>query len=351
MTYPMPRHTALPGECHVEPRFDPATGTVSYLVVDRHTRACALIDTVLGYSASSGRTDHAAADALIARVRTLDARLDWILETHVHADHLSAAYIQDKLGGRTGIGARIAQVQATFAQLFNLGRDVATDGSQFGCLFEDGDTIPLGRLTLTVLHTPGHTPACVSYVVDSTPRAAFVGDTLFMPDFGTARCDFPGGDARQLYRSIRKVLALPDDTVLYTGHDYQPGGRAPRFSTTVAGQRAHNLHMGGDVSEDAFVAMRSARDESLALTVLMLPSVQVNIRGGRLPQREANGVATSAAAGTLDWTVALPFAAGAVAGMLGGRMLAGRANGTLQQRSFGWVALAIAVALAVKAIH
>ena len=288
----MPTHPALPGECHVESHFDPATGTVSYLVMDPHTRACALIDTVLGYSTSSGRTDHAAADALIARVRALDARLDWILETHVHADHLSAAaYIQGTLGGRTGIGARITHVQATFARLFDVARDVPADGSQFDRLFEDGDTLPLGRLTLSVLHTPGHTPACVSYVVDSTPRAAFVGDTLFMPDFGTARCDFPGGDARQLYRSIRKVLALPDDTVLYTGHDYQPGGRAPRFSTTVAGQRAHNLHTGGDVSEDAFVAMRSARDATLALPMLMLPSVQVNIRGGSLPAREANGIA------------------------------------------------------------
>jgi glyoxylase-like metal-dependent hydrolase (beta-lactamase superfamily II) len=288
----MPSHAALPGACHVEPHFDPATGTVSYLVMDPHTRACALIDTVLGYGASSGRTDHAAADALIARVRALDARLEWILETHVHADHLSAAaYLQGTLGGRTGIGARITQVQATFAQLFDVGRDVPADGSQFDRLFEDGDTIPLGRLTLSVLHTPGHTPACVSYVVDGTPGAAFVGDTLFMPDFGTARCDFPGGDARQLYRSIRKVLALPDDTVLYTGHDYQPGGRAPRFSTTVAGQRAHNLHLGGDVSEDAFVAMRTARDATLALPALMLPSVQVNIRGGRLPARAANGIA------------------------------------------------------------
>jgi glyoxylase-like metal-dependent hydrolase (beta-lactamase superfamily II) len=292
MTLPMPTHSALPGECHVEPHFDPATGTVSYLVMDPHTRACALIDTVLGYSMSSGRTDHAAADALIARVRALQGRLDWILETHVHADHLSAAaYIQDTLGGCTGIGARITQVQATFAQLFDVARDVPADGSQFDRLFEDGDTLPLGRLSLTVLHTPGHTPACVTYVVDSTPRAAFVGDTLFMPDFGTARCDFPGGDARQLYRSIRKVLALPDDTVLYTGHDYQPGGRAPRFSTTVAGQRAHNLHLGGAVSEDAFAAMRGARDATLALPMLMLPSVQVNIRAGRLPQREANGIA------------------------------------------------------------
>jgi glyoxylase-like metal-dependent hydrolase (beta-lactamase superfamily II) len=288
----MPTHSLLPGECHAESHFDPATGTVSYLVMDPHSRACALIDTVLGYSMSSGRTDYAAADTLIARVRALDARLDWILETHVHADHLSAAaYIQGTLGGRTGIGARITQVQATFAQLFGVARDVPADGSQFDRLFEDGDTIALGSLTVSVLHTPGHTPACVTYLVDSTPRAAFVGDTLFMPDFGTARCDFPGGDARQLYRSIRKVLALPDDTVLYTGHDYQPGGRAPRFSTTVAGQRAHNLHVGGDVSEDAFVAMRGARDATLALPMLMLPSVQVNIRGGRLPQREANGIA------------------------------------------------------------
>ncbi len=293
MTMHTPPDAALRGECHVESHFDPATGTVSYLVMDPHTRACALIDTVLGYSVSAGRTDRAAADALVARVRALDARLEWILETHVHADHLSAAaYIQDTLGGCTGIGARITQVQAAFARLFDVDRDVPADGSQFDRLFEDGDTIPLGRLTMTVLHTPGHTPACVTYVLgDSAPRAAFVGDTLFMPDFGTARCDFPGGDARQLYRSIRKVLALPDDTVLYTGHDYQPGGRAPRFSTTVAAQRAHNLHLGGDVSEDAFVAMRTARDARLALPALMLPSVQVNIRGGRLPARAPNGIA------------------------------------------------------------
>lgn len=282
---------------HIESHFDAKTGTASYLVLDPHTRACALIDTVLGYDAASGRTDHAAADALIARVRALDGKLAWILETHVHADHLTAAaYIQDRLGGAIGIGARITEVQATFARLFNLGPHFPVDGSQFDRLFEDGDTIALGRLTLTAMHTPGHTPACLSYVLGdgadaNATRAVFVGDTLFMPDFGTARCDFPGGDARQLYRSIRKVLALPDDTVLYTGHDYQPGGREARFDTTVAAQRAHNLHLGGGTSEDAYAAMRSARDAELALPALMLPAVQVNIRAGRPPEPEANGVA------------------------------------------------------------
>jgi glyoxylase-like metal-dependent hydrolase (beta-lactamase superfamily II) len=280
---------------HVETHYDAATGSASYLVLDPRSRACALIDTVLGYDAASGRIDHGAADALIARVHALDSKLAWILETHVHADHLSAAaYIQDALGGRTGIGARITEVQATFARLFDLGPQFPVDGSQFDCLFEDGDTIALGGLTLSAMHTPGHTPACLSYVLGDgagMARAVFVGDTLFMPDFGTARCDFPGGDARQLYRSIQKVLALPDDTVLYTGHDYRPGGRAPRFHTTVADQRAHNLHLGGDTSEDAFAAMRTGRDAGLALPALMLPSVQVNIRAGRLPEPDANGVA------------------------------------------------------------
>jgi len=278
---------------HVETHYDAATGSASYLVLDPHSRACALIDTVLGYDAASGRIDHAAADALIARVRALDGKLAWILETHVHADHLSAAaYLKDTLGGRTGIGARIVEVQATFARLFGLGPQFPVDGSQFDRLFEDGDTFALGALALRAMHTPGHTPACTSYLVgDDAARAVFVGDTLFMPDFGTARCDFPGGDARQLYRSIQNVLALPDDTVLYTGHDYRPGGRAPCFHSTVAAQRAHNLHLGSGSSEDAFVAMRSARDATLAVPALMLPAVQVNIRAGRLPQPEANGVA------------------------------------------------------------
>lgn len=285
-----------PGTLLVESHFDEATGTASYLVMDPKSRECALVDTVLGYTAASGAISHTAADALIARVRALDGKLMWILETHVHADHLTAAaYIKDRVGGRTGIGARITEVQSTFAKLFNLPPDFPTDGSQFDRLFADGETIRLGALTLTAMHTPGHTAACLSYLVahadnPDTPRAAFVGDTLFMPDFGTARCDFPGGDARQLYWSIRKVLELPGDTILYTGHDYQPGGRAAQFATTVATQRALNLHVGGEATEDSFVAMRTARDAGLALPVLMLPSVQVNIRAGRLPEAEPNGI-------------------------------------------------------------
>lgn len=290
--------TTIPDPLHVEAHFDAATGTVSYLVLDRPSGQCALIDTVLDYSASSGRITHASADKLIARVQALGARLAWVLETHVHADHLSAAaYIKGALGGQTGIGACITQVQSTFATLFNLGAGFRADGSQFDRLFNDGDTAQLGNMMIRAMHTPGHTPACMTYVIGDAapdggvPRAAFVGDTLFMPDFGTARCDFPGGDARQLYRSIQKVLALPADTVLYTGHDYQPGGREPRFDTTVAAQRADNLHVGGGATEDVFVAMRTARDAGLDMPALILPSVQVNMRGGQLPACERNGIA------------------------------------------------------------
>lgn len=279
----------------VEGFFDPATWTVSYLVLDRSSRQCALIDSVLDYDPKSGRTSHASADRLVARVRELGATVQWILETHVHADHLSAApYLQQQLGGRLGIGQHITTVQKVFGGLFNAGADFARDGRQFDHLFADGEHFRIGSLLAQALHTPGHTPACMTYVVrdrDSAlaETAAFVGDTLFMPDYGTARCDFPGGDARTLYRSINKVLSLPPATRLYMCHDYQPGGRAVQFESTVADERAHNIHVRDGISEEAFVAMRSARDATLAMPTLILPSVQVNMRAGQLPPPEDNG--------------------------------------------------------------
>nr|WP_249169187.1 MBL fold metallo-hydrolase [Burkholderia multivorans] len=276
----------------VEGFFDPATHTVSYLLLDTATRACALIDSVLDYDPKSGRTRTDSADRLIARVAELGATVHWLLETHVHADHLSAApYLKARVGGRIAIGAQVRRVQHVFGELFNAGPGFARDGSQFDALLDDGDTLVLGTLTIRALHTPGHTPACMTYCVDdATQRAAFVGDTLFMPDYGTARCDFPGGDARTLYRSIARVLALPPDTRLYLCHDYQPGGRDVQFVTTVAEQRRANVHVKDGVTEDDFVAMRTARDATLEMPVLMLPSVQVNMRAGHLPEPENNGV-------------------------------------------------------------
>lgn len=285
------QHGAGADGVYVEGHFDPATSTVSYLLLDKGTGRCALIDTVLDYDAASGRTCHASADRLIARVRQLGAKVEWILETHVHADHLSAApYLQSVLGGRTGIGARITAVQQVFGALFNVGPDFHADGAQFDHLFEDGEMFSVGHTTLLAWHTPGHTPACASYLVDDGAAGiVFVGDALFMPDFGTARCDFPGGDARQLYRSIQRLLALPPDTRVYTGHDYQPGGRPLSFESTVASQRAANIHVGGDAGEEEFVAKRMERDATLSVPALMLPAVQVNMRGGQLPVADANG--------------------------------------------------------------
>jgi glyoxylase-like metal-dependent hydrolase (beta-lactamase superfamily II) len=281
---------------HVEGLFDAATWTVSYIVLDRDTKHCAIVDSVLDYDPKSGRTSNASADRLIARVRELGAQVDWILETHVHADHLSAApYLKSKLGGRVGIGQHVTAVQNVFGKLFNAGNDFARNGRQFDHLFADGETFAIGRLAARVMHTPGHTPACVTYVVGDQPgtcggvTAAFVGDTLFMPDFGTARCDFPGGDARTLYRSINRVLSLPADTVLYMCHDYQPGGREVRFVTTVGEERENNVHVRNGISEEEFVALRTARDRMLDMPALILPSVQVNMRGGQLPEPEANG--------------------------------------------------------------
>lgn len=273
----------------VTPFFDPATFTYSYVVSDPSSGRCAIIDSVLDYDPASGRTSYASAERIIAHVREQSLSVDWLLETHVHADHLSAApYLQQQLGGQLAIGERITQVQDTFGKLFNAGSEFARDGRQFDRLLRDGATLQIGRLQVTALHTPGHTPACMTYLVGD---AAFVGDTLFMPDYGTARCDFPGGDARALYRSIQRLFALPGETRLYLCHDYLPAGRS-QYScmTTVAEQRASNVHVHEGVDEQAFVAMRSARDATLGMPALMLASVQVNMRAGHLPPAEDNGV-------------------------------------------------------------
>lgn len=279
----------------VEGFFDPGTWTVSYIVLDKKTKQCALVDSVLDYDPKSGRTAHTTADQLIARVRELGATVQWILETHVHADHLSAApYLKQQLGGQLGIGQHITTVQSVFGQLFNAGSEFARDGRQFDHLFADGENFSIGSLQARAMHTPGHTPACMTYVVSDSDAldksmAAFVGDTLFMPDGGTARCDFPGGDARTLYRSINKVLSLPPETLLYMCHDYQPGGREVQFVSNVADERAKNIHVRNGISEEEFVAMRHARDATLAMPTLILPSVQVNMRAGQLPEPEDNG--------------------------------------------------------------
>jgi glyoxylase-like metal-dependent hydrolase (beta-lactamase superfamily II) len=280
----------------VEGFFDPATWTVSYIVLDRQTRACALVDSVLDYDPKSGRTSTASANRLIDRVRELDARVEWILETHVHADHLSAApYLKDALGGQTGIGRHITAVQRVFGALFNAGPEFARDGRQFDHLFADDEPFAIGSLKARALHTPGHTPACMTYVVSdgegaNVEMAAFVGDTLFMPDYGTARCDFPGGDARTLFRSINKVLSLPPQTTLYMCHDYQPGGRDVQYISTVAEEREKNIHVRNGISEEEFVVMRQARDVTLGMPTLIMPSVQVNMRAGQLPEPEDNGM-------------------------------------------------------------
>lgn len=279
----------MPGKPEVTAFFDEPTFTVSYVVADPDSKACAIIDSVLDYDAASGRTSTASADKLIAFVRERGLRVEWILETHVHADHLTAApYLKQQLGGQVGIGAHVVDVQGIFGKVFNAGEAFARDGRQFDHLFRDGERFRLGGLDADVLHTPGHTPACITYVIGD---AAFVGDTLFMPDFGTARTDFPGGDARTLYRSIRRIFALPPQTRLFLCHDYKAPGRDDyRWETTVAEERAHNIHAHDGVSEEEFVAMREARDRTLAMPKLILPSVQVNMRAGDLPPPEDNGM-------------------------------------------------------------
>lgn len=271
---------------NVESFFDPDTFTLTHLVIDPASKRCAVIDPVLDYDPKSGRTSTASADKLIAYIRGAALHVDWVLETHVHADHLTAApYIVSALGGRIGIGANVTLVQKTFADVFNL-KDVVSDGKQFDHLFEDGASIAVGGLTGSVMFTPGHTPACSTYVFGD---AAFVGDTLFAPDYGTARCDFPGGDAATLYASIEKILALPDDTRLFLCHDYQPNGRALITAVRVDEQRATNVHLTKATDAAAFAKMRQERDATLSMPVLILPSVQVNIRAGQLPPAEDNG--------------------------------------------------------------
>jgi glyoxylase-like metal-dependent hydrolase (beta-lactamase superfamily II) len=268
--------------------FDEPTNTFSYVVRDPDSNACAIIDSVLDFDYASGCTDVRSADEIIAYVRDKDLSVEWILETHVHADHLSAApYLHQTLGGKTGIGAMITLVQDTFGKAFNADTEFARDGSQFDHLFEEGDRFNIGKLEGYVLHTPGHTPACLTYVIGN---AAFVGDTLFMPDYGTARCDFPGGDARTLFRSIQKVLSLPGETRIFLCHDYKAPEREEYcHETTVAEQRKHNVHVHEGITEAEFVRMRTERDATLAMPTLILPSVQVNMRAGEMPPAEDNG--------------------------------------------------------------
>jgi glyoxylase-like metal-dependent hydrolase (beta-lactamase superfamily II) len=269
--------------------FDEDTFTISYVVRDPGSLACAIVDSVLDYDPAAGRTKTASADRIVKFVHDHNLTVHWLLETHVHADHLSAApYLKEKLGGKMAIGSQISVVQNVFGKIFNAGTEFARDGSQFDKLLEDGDTFEIGALQCRAIHTPGHTPACMSYLIGD---AVFVGDTLFMPDFGTARCDFPGGDAHTLYKSVQKLLALPGDTRMFMCHDYKAPGRDEyRWETTVAEERDHNVHIHEGVSEEDFTKMREERDATLGMPRLILPSVQVNMRAGELPPAEDNGI-------------------------------------------------------------
>ncbi|MEZ5983705.1 MAG: MBL fold metallo-hydrolase [Parvularculaceae bacterium] len=269
--------------------FDEPTFTVSYVVVDPATQKCAVVDSVLDYDPASGRTNTESADEVIGFIKREGLELEWILETHVHADHLSAApYIKERLGGKVAIGSNITVVQETFGKIFNAGTEFERDGSQFDALFRDGDVFHLGTINARAIHTPGHTPACMTYLIGD---AGFVGDTMFMPDYGTARADFPGGDAHTLYKSIQKIFALPDATRLFMCHDYKAPGRDEyRWETTVGDEKKSNIHVHDGISEEEFVAMRTARDKTLSMPRLILPSVQVNMRAGELPPAEDNGV-------------------------------------------------------------
>lgn len=268
--------------------FDVATNTISYVVRDPAGSAAAVIDSVLDFDYASGRTDTASADAIIDYVETQSLRVEWILETHVHADHLSAApYLQERLGGKIGIGDNIRLIQDTFGKIFNEGTEFQRDGSQFDALFRDGDSFHVGQLRGDVMHTPGHTPACMTYVIGD---AAFVGDTLFMPDFGTARCDFPGGSAAVMYDSVQRILSLPDDTRIFVCHDYMAPGRDTfAWETTVGEQKAANVHVGGGRARDEFVALRESRDATLGMPKLIIPSLQVNMRAGHMPPADEDG--------------------------------------------------------------
>jgi len=267
--------------------FDEPTNTISYIVKDPNSDACAVVDSVMDIDYAAGRITYDGADRIISYIEDHGWKLEWIIETHVHADHLSAApYIQQKLGGKLGIGENITIVQDTFGKVFNEGTEFQRDGSQFDRLFTDGDSYTIGTMTAYAIHTPGHTPACMTHVVGD---AAFVGDTLFMPDGGSARADFPGGDARELYRSMKRVLALPEETRLFMCHDYGPNGRDIQWETTVADERRHNIHVKDGVSEEEFVALREARDATLAMPKLIIPSLQVNMRAGQLPPKDEGG--------------------------------------------------------------
>lgn len=268
--------------------FDRVTSTVSYVVHAGNGSACAVIDPVLDYDPKSGRTTTACADRVVAFVREHDLKVEWLLETHAHADHLSAApYLKETLGGRMAIGENIRTVQGVFKGIFNLGAELQPDGRQFDHLFAPDETFTIGALTARALHVPGHTPADMAYLIGD---AVFVGDTLFMPDVGSARCDFPGGDARALYRSVHKLLTWPPDTRLFMCHDYPPDTREPQWQTSVAEQRRNNIHLHDGISEEAFVTMRTARDRTLGMPTLILPAIQINIRAGALPEAEDNGV-------------------------------------------------------------
>jgi glyoxylase-like metal-dependent hydrolase (beta-lactamase superfamily II) len=267
--------------------FDPATNTISYVVKDPASNACAIVDSVMDIDYAAGRITYAHADAMIAYVKEHGLKLEWLIETHVHADHLSAApYIQRELGGKIGIGRNITVVQDTFGKIFNEGTEFQRDGSQFDRLFDDGDTYTVGTMDCVAMHTPGHTPACMTHVMGD---AAFVGDTLFMPDGGSARADFPGGDAGQLYDSIQKVLALPDDMRLFMCHDYGPNGRDIKWETTVGEEKTHNIHVGGGKTREEFIKFRTERDAQLDMPKLIIPSLQVNMRAGSLPEPDESG--------------------------------------------------------------
>ena len=268
--------------------FDEGTNNATHVVREPGGLSCAVIDSVLDFDLASGRTSTRAADLIVSHIRREGLQVEWILETHVHADHLTAApYIKDRLGGRVGIGAGVVTVQEAFAAIYNTRKEFRPDGSQFDHLFGDGETLSIGGMTMSVMHTPGHTPACASYVLGD---AVFAGDTFFMPDAGTARCDFPGGSARQLYRSLQRILSLPEGTRLFVNHDYGlAGDRAVGWETTVGDQKTNNIHVGGGKSEDDFIAMRDARDATLSMPNLILPAIQVNMRAGHLPDPEDNG--------------------------------------------------------------
>ena len=279
----------MTGRITTQAFFDRSTWTVSYVVSDNATKAAAVIDPVLDYDFKSGHTDTKAADQVLAYLNDKCLKVEWILETHAHADHLSGArYLQERVGGRIAIGENIREVQATFKKLYNLERNFLPDGSQFDHLFRDGETFRIGEVEAKAMLVPGHTPADMAYLIENS---VFVGDTMFMPDVGTARADFPGGDAATLYRSIRRLLDLPPQTRMYVCHDYPPAGREAKWETTVAEQRTKNIHVRDGITEEGFVAMRKARDATLEVPTLILPSIQVNVRAGQMPPADDNGVA------------------------------------------------------------